>query len=70
MRSPPRSYSDLIRPSDSAGFRRISSDMTTLNEVGVPGNVSPTYKLSENNPDNIHNNALLSEKFSINLDER
>ena len=42
-----------------------------LNEVGVPGNASPTYKLSEDDPDNIiHNNALLCEKFGINLDER
>ena len=42
-----------------------------LNEVGVPGNASPTYKLSEDDPDNIiHNNILLCEKFGINLDER
>ena len=42
-----------------------------LNEVGVPGNASPTYKLSEEDPDNIiHNNALLCEKFGITLEER
>ena len=42
-----------------------------LNEVGVPGNASSTYKLSEEDPDNIiHNNALLCEKFGITLEER
>ena len=42
-----------------------------LDEVGVPGNASPTYKLSEEDPDNvIHNNALLCEKFGISLEER
>ena len=42
-----------------------------LNEVGVPGNASPTYKLSEEDPDNIiHNNALLCEQFGITLEER
>ena len=42
-----------------------------LNEVGVPGNASPTYKLSETDPnDVIFNNALLCEKFGITLEER
>ena len=42
-----------------------------LNEVGVPGNQSPTYELSEEDPNNvIHNNALLCEKFGITLEER
>ena len=42
-----------------------------LDEVGVPGNASPTYKLSEEDPDHvIHNNALLCEKFGISLEER
>ena len=42
-----------------------------LDEVGVPGNASSTYKLSEEDPDNIiHNNALLCEKFGISLEER
>ena len=42
-----------------------------LNEVGVPGNQSPTYELSEEDPENIvHNNALLCEKFGITLEER
>ena len=44
---------------------------TLLNEVGVPRNASPTYKLSEEDPDNIiHNNALLCDKFGITLEER
>ena len=44
---------------------------TLLNEVGVPGNASPTYKLSEEDPDNvIFNNAALCEKFGITLEER
>ena len=42
-----------------------------LDEVGVPGNASSTYKLSEEDPSNvIHNNALLCDKFGISLDER
>ena len=42
-----------------------------LDEVGVPGNASPTYKLSEMDPDEvIHNNALLCEKFGMSLEER
>ena len=42
-----------------------------LDEVGVPGNASPTYKLSDEDPDEvIHNNALLCEKFGISLEER
>ena len=42
-----------------------------LNEVGVPGNASPTYKLSEKDPDDvIHNNVLLCEKYGITLEER
>ena len=42
-----------------------------LDEVGVPGNASPTYQLSDEDPENvIHNNALLCEKFDISLEER
>ena len=42
-----------------------------LDEVGVPGNASPTYQLSEQDPDNvIFNNAALCEKFGITLEER
>ena len=42
-----------------------------LDEVGVPGNASPTYKLSDEDPDNIiHNNILLCEKFGISLEDR
>ena len=42
-----------------------------LNEVGVPGDSSPTYKLSTEDPDNvIFNNALLCEKFGVNLEDR
>ena len=42
-----------------------------LNELGVPGNASPTYQLSDEDPENvIHNNALLCEKFGISLEER
>ena len=42
-----------------------------LNEVGVPGDASPTYKLSDQDPcDIINNNELLCDKFGISLDER
>ena len=42
-----------------------------LNEVGISGNVSPTYQLSDDDPSNvIQNNALLCEKFGISLEER
>ena len=42
-----------------------------LDEVGVPGNASPTYKLSEEEPnDIINNNSLLCEKFGLSLEER
>ena len=42
-----------------------------LNEVGVPGDSSPTYKLSNLNPnDVINNNALLCEKFGLSLEDR
>ena len=44
---------------------------TLLDEVGVPGNASPTYKLSKEDPDDvIFNNAALCEKFGITLEER
>ena len=42
-----------------------------LNEVGIPGNTSSTYKMSERNPDDvIGDNSLLSDKFGINLEDR
>ena len=42
-----------------------------LDEVGVPGDNSPTYKLSESNPsDIIHNNISICEKFGLSLEER
>ena len=42
-----------------------------LNEVGVPGDASSTYKLSERNPDDIINdNSMLCEQFSLKLEER
>ena len=42
-----------------------------LNEVGVPGDSSPTYKLSDRDPDDvIGTNGLLCEKLGITLDER
>ena len=44
---------------------------TLLDEVGVPGNASSTYKLSKEDPENIiFNNAALCEKFGITLEER
>ena len=42
-----------------------------LGEVGVPGNASPTYELSQKDPnDVINNNSLLCEKFGLPLEER
>ena len=42
-----------------------------LNEVGVPGDTSSTYKLSERNPDDIVNdNSMLCEEFGLKLEER
>ena len=42
-----------------------------LNEVGIPGDSSPTYKLSDRNPSTvIETNALLCEKFGLSLEER
>ena len=42
-----------------------------LNEVGVPGDNSSTYKLSDKNPvDIINDNSMLCEKFGLKLEER
>ena len=42
-----------------------------LDEVGVPGNASSTYELSQKDPnDIINNNSLLCEKFGLSLEER
>ena len=42
-----------------------------LNEVGVPGDASPTYKLSERDPsDVIANNVLLCDKFGLSIEDR
>ena len=42
-----------------------------LNEVGVPGDISPTYKLSEKDQDHIiFDNMLLCEKFGRTIEER
>ena len=42
-----------------------------INEVGIPGDSSPTYKLSDRDPsDVIGTNTLLCEKFEITLEER
>ena len=42
-----------------------------LSEVGIPGDSSPTYKLSDNDASNIiETNALLCEKFGITLEDR
>ena len=42
-----------------------------LNEVGVPGNSSPTYKMSDLDPSTvIDNNDILCDKYGITLDER
>ena len=42
-----------------------------LDEVGVPRNLSPTYQLSEQDPDKvIFDNAALCEKFGITLEDR
>ena len=42
-----------------------------LDEVGVPGDMSPTYKLSERNPEDvIADNSILCEKFDLSLDDR
>ena len=42
-----------------------------LNEVGIPGDSSSTYKLSDLDPDDvIGNNSLLCEKFGLSLEER
>ena len=42
-----------------------------LDEVGVPGDMSPTYKISDRNPEDvIADNTLLCEKFDLSLDDR
>ena len=42
-----------------------------LSEVGVPGDTSSTYKLSERNPDDmIFDNSMLCEQFGLKLEER
>ena len=42
-----------------------------MSEVGVPGDTSPTYKLSENDPNNIvHDNSMLCEKFGRKMEDR
>ena len=42
-----------------------------INEVGVPGDTSPTYKLSEKDRDEvINNNILLCETFGLSIEER
>ena len=42
-----------------------------LNEVGVPGDISPTYKMSDRNPEDvIADNTILCEKFDLSLDDR
>ena len=42
-----------------------------LDEVGVPGDNSPTYKLSDKNPaDIINNNISICDKFGLTLEER
>ena len=42
-----------------------------LDEVGVPGDSSPTYKLSNQNPaDIINNNISICDKFGLTLEER
>ena len=42
-----------------------------LTEVGVPGDTSSTYKLSERNPEDIiDDNSVVCEQFGLNLEER
>ena len=42
-----------------------------LTEVGVPGDTSSTYKLSDRNQDDIiFDNSLLCERFGLTLEER
>ena len=42
-----------------------------LNEVGVPGDTSPTYKMSERDPtDVIFDNSILCEKYGHSLEDR
>ena len=42
-----------------------------LDEVGVPGDNSPTYKLSDKDPSVvIENNVLLCEKFDLSVEDR
>ena len=42
-----------------------------LTEVGIPGNTSSTYKLSEDDSSNIiQNNTFLCKKFGISLDDK
>ena len=42
-----------------------------LNEVGVPGDISPTYKMSgRNTEDVIADNTIFCEKFGLSLDDR
>ena len=42
-----------------------------MNEVGVPGDTFPTYKLSENDPINIIlDNSMLCEKFGRKMEDR
>ena len=42
-----------------------------LDEVGVPGDMSSTYKMSDRDPEDvIADNSLLCEKFGLSLDDR
>ena len=42
-----------------------------LNEVGIPGDISPTYKISERNPEDIiYDNTILCEKYGNSLEDR
>ena len=42
-----------------------------LDEVGVPGDMSPTYKISDRNPEDvIADNTILCEKFGLSIDDR
>ena len=42
-----------------------------MNEVGVPGDTSPTYKKSDRDPqDVIGDNSILCEKFDLSLEDR
>ena len=42
-----------------------------LDEVGVPGDMSSTYKMSDRDPEDvIADNSLLCEKFGLSIDDR